>query len=156
MRKRNEGYALAYVVVVLFVLASVALATMGLALTPAKNQETSLRHMQDKYTAQGMVEQVVAVLERTTDDITNPLSEELLTKIIDRESITITLDTADPNHITVTTTVNNTSVTAELMLTQITKTEVTEELDENGEPISITTPVGYTVKYHSYKTEVLP
>lgn len=68
MLKRNDGYTLAYVVVVLGVMATVALATMTLALMPQKNQHIAQERTKDKYAAQGLVEQVVAQLEHATSE----------------------------------------------------------------------------------------
>lgn len=177
MMKRNDGYTLAYVVVVLFVLASVALATMSLALIPAKNQKNAQLRMQEKYEAQGMIEQVVAVLEHTTDDITiadYDLLAKISNQVKDFESLTFTKDGF--THITVAATVNKTKVTAELSLEPIRKNvppqtpetndtpedgniepEVTPDGSEGNPPQEPeTTIVGYTVKYLSYKTEVTP
>ena len=159
MMKRNDGYTLAYVVVVLFVLASVALATMSLALIPAKNQKNAQLRMQEKYEAQGMIEQVVAVLERTTaDSLTDEVLEELLTHTSECNGLIVDLNESSFNHINIEATVNSTTVTAELKLEKRTKTETTDSTDDKGNSITITTEtiVGYTVKYLSYKTEVTP
>lgn len=152
MMKRNDGYALAYVMVVLLVLAFVSLATMSLALIPAKNQAATQQRMQDKYAAQGLVEQVVAQLEHAVD-------ANAVKAVLDAYP----QDSSDPNQdvycqynsgtYTIVAKYGITTVTAEFTLMQITKTETTNETDANGNPISITSPVGHTVQYLSFKTE---
>ena len=62
MFKRNDGYALSYVLVVLLVLAIIATAVMAPPLRNLQLQQASIERMQDKYAAQGMIEQVVAQL----------------------------------------------------------------------------------------------
>lgn len=76
MMKRNEGYTLAYVVVVLGVMATVALATMALALMPQKSLHASLERMQDNYEVQGLVEQIIGQLSHAKDktEVENILS----------------------------------------------------------------------------------
>ena len=84
MLKRNEGYALSYVLVVLLVLCGIAIAVMSISLNNLKNQQASIDRMVDKYAAQGMVEQVVAQLEnsKTPDTVVNDaLSYDNLTGI---------------------------------------------------------------------------
>lgn len=63
MFKRNDGYALSYVLVVLMVLAIIATAVMAPPLRNLQMQQASIERMQEKYAAQGMVEQVVAQLD---------------------------------------------------------------------------------------------
>lgn len=65
MFKRNDGYALSYVLVVLLVLAIIATAVMAPPLRNLQMQQASIERMQEKYAAQGMVEQVVAELQAT-------------------------------------------------------------------------------------------
>lgn len=62
MRKHNEGYALPFVLVVMTVLALVATSMMTLALRNLQNQRASVERMQDRYTAEGAIEIVVARL----------------------------------------------------------------------------------------------
>ncbi len=158
MTKRNEGYALAYIVVVLAVLASVAMATMALALMPQKRQQAALERMQDKYAAQGLVEQVVALLEHTSDRIDNDVLTAITSNTTAPASVTIT--PVEDNHIHVIVALNGTTVTAELSL----EPDYGKNEDE-GEPVVPTaedetdaTPApvitGYIVTYISYKTEV--
>ena len=73
MFKRNDGYALSYVLVVLMVLAIIATAVMAPPLRNLQMQQASIERMKDKYIAQGMVEQVVAQLERGNKSPTSPV-----------------------------------------------------------------------------------
>lgn len=64
MKKRNdEGFALAYVVVVIFVLCSIAIALMSSTLRTLQAQENMVQRMKDKYEAMGEIERLVAELE---------------------------------------------------------------------------------------------
>lgn len=67
MRKHNEGYALPFVLVVMTVLALVATSMMTLALRNLQNQRTSVERMQDRYTAEGAIEIVVARLSNEAE-----------------------------------------------------------------------------------------
>lgn len=64
MKKRNtDGFALIYVVVVIFILCAIALALMSSTLRTLQAQEASIRRMEQKYAAQGEIERLVAELE---------------------------------------------------------------------------------------------
>ena len=63
MKKHDEGYALALVLVVLTVLCIVALSMMSVSLSNVTRQQATLQRMQEKYDAQGEIEKVVARLE---------------------------------------------------------------------------------------------
>lgn len=165
MMKRNEGYTLAYVMVILFVLASVALATMGLALQPAKNQANALKRMQDKYAAQGLAEQVVAQLEHA--DVAT------LAEILDAykdNAQPVYCELLENGNYKLTAKSGKTTVTAEFTLEPThDKAEPenggtpeggnTDETEAPQDPPSATpepVTIGHTVKYISYKTEVAP
>jgi len=164
MIKRNEGYTLAYVVVVLGVLASVAMATMTMALIPQKSQHVALERMRDKYAAQGLIEQVVALLEHCTEKNVN---EEVLAATEEKtsapDSVTITLENSS-GYITVTAKTDKTTVTAVLQLTPNYENPNIPVADDgtDGETVGNTDGNGpqeqtissYTVTYHAYKTEV--
>jgi len=63
MKKHDEGYALALVLVVLTVICIVALSMMSVSLRNVTRQQVTLKHMEEKYAAQGEIEKVVARLE---------------------------------------------------------------------------------------------
>lgn len=64
MKKRNEeGFALAYVVVVIFILCSIAIVLMSSTLRTLQAQENMVQRMKDKYAAMGEIERLVAELE---------------------------------------------------------------------------------------------
>lgn len=64
MKKRNEeGFALAYVVVVIFILCSIAIVLMSSTLRTLQAQEIMVQRMKDKYEAMGEIERLVAELE---------------------------------------------------------------------------------------------
>ena len=62
MKKHDEGYVLVYVTVVLTLFCLIAGSILAGALKNLNNQQTSITQMQDKYVAQGMIEQVVSQL----------------------------------------------------------------------------------------------
>lgn len=163
MMKRNDGYTLAYVMVVLFVLASVALATMGLALQPAKNQAASQQRMQDKYAAQGLAEQVVARLEHADAEKLAAVLEEY--KDNTQPVYCVSVPESDPVSYILTAKSGKTTVTAEFTLEPIPDKKEPETgsppvggtTDETENPPAVTPEpviIGHTVKYISYKTEV--
>ena len=64
MNKRNtEGFALAYVVVVITVLCTLSIGLMSISLRVLQVQEKNMQRMQDKYEAQGQVECILAELD---------------------------------------------------------------------------------------------
>lgn len=64
MKKRNEGYTLPLVLVVMIVLCLVAVGVMSVSLHNLQAQKASVSRMQDKYAAQGELEKAVANLEK--------------------------------------------------------------------------------------------
>lgn len=60
MKKHNGGYALPLVLVVMAVLCLIATAVLTNARQGLSSQRASIQRMQDKYAAQGAIEQVVA------------------------------------------------------------------------------------------------
>ena len=71
MKKRNdEGFALAYVVVVIFILCSIAIALMSSTLRTLQAQENMVQRMKDKYEAMGEIERLVAELEADCEGFT--------------------------------------------------------------------------------------
>lgn len=139
MLKRNEGYALTYVLVVLMVLAIIATAVMAPPLRNLQMQQASIERMQEKYIAQGMIEQVVAQLEKQTE---RP-SADIIEGIKDSSGTTIET-TNNTDTYTITAISDGTTVSAKIILTAITKTT------NNGET-ETTETVGYSVAYESYE-----
>lgn len=69
MNKRNtEGFALAYVVVVITVLCTLSIGLMSISLRVLQVQEKNMQRMQDKYEAQGAVELLIAELTTSSTD----------------------------------------------------------------------------------------
>ena len=62
MRKHDEGYVLAYVMIVVAILTLVAMSVLTVALTNMQQQRTQIEIMQDKYAVQGDIEQTIACL----------------------------------------------------------------------------------------------
>ena len=158
MLKKNEGYTLAYVVIVLAVIASVAMATMSLALIPQKNQHLAQERMQEKYAAQGYVEQAVAQLEHEI----LPLNKVVFTNYITSAEVKYVATT---DTIIVTAKEGSTTITATLQLEpvygEVTAKPVSPKGDpssENQEPAPVPeeakTITGYTVTYLSFTTTV--
>ncbi len=65
MKKHDEGYALVLVLVVITVLCLVAMAMMAASLKNLNNQADSVKRMQEKYAAAGMIEQMIANIENS-------------------------------------------------------------------------------------------
>ena len=158
MMKRNEGYALSYVLIVMLVLAAISMGVMTLALQVMKNQQASIKRMQDKYAAQGMIEQVVAELEHAVNDseAANVIAGYARNDEHPDLNPYCIPDDTNPKKCTIYAVYEKNTVTAEIMWEQITTTEDTGEVDENNNPITTTSVIGYTVTYLSYNTEVAP
>ena len=154
MMKRNDGYALLYVLVAMLILAGIAVAVMTMSLQVLKNQQSSIERMQDKYEAQGLAEQVVAQLEHATD------IDTVIAKYPPAEGEEIpnpycaVIEGSTPVQYKLVASAGRATVTAEFTAKQITKTVDTGTKDEHGNPITTNTPVGYTITYISYKTEI--
>ena len=148
MMKRNDGYTLAYVVVVLGVMATVALATMTLALMPQKSQHSSLERMQDKYEVQGLVEQIVGQLSHAKDKTE---VETILSRYQNPDSNIYSTSNVTENGVwtcTITAKTAKQTATATFLLTPDTK-EITEGDTKTTIPYHIVT-------YTSYKTVAVP
>lgn len=68
MKKHNGGYALPLVLVVMAVLCLIATAVLTNARQGLSSQRASIQRMQDKYAAQGAIEQVVAQIKIGSTD----------------------------------------------------------------------------------------
>ena len=72
MKKHNEGYTLAMVLVVITVLCVISASVATVSLRNLKAQRTSFDRLEAKYQAQGQVEMLVAQLEQGYDcDLTD-------------------------------------------------------------------------------------
>lgn len=71
-RKRDEGYALVFALVVLLVLSIVGMTIMGLTYRDLKNQQDSIDRMKNQYEVQGKIEQIIGRLENNA--VTTPLA----------------------------------------------------------------------------------
>lgn len=81
MKKHDEGYVLAFVLVVMVVLCLVALSIMSISLRNLQNQQASIQRMEDKYAAQGAIEKVVAELSELTFEANGNIENTLKNKI---------------------------------------------------------------------------
>lgn len=63
MKKHDEGYVLAYVVVIMAVLTTIALSVMSVSLSNLQKQRAEVERMQDKYAAEGAIEQAIEIIE---------------------------------------------------------------------------------------------
>ena len=69
-KKREEGYALVFVLVVIVVLSIISLSLMSISLRNLQAQTASIERMQDTYAALGAVEVLVAKL-KSTEQLSN-------------------------------------------------------------------------------------
>lgn len=67
MKKHDEGYVLAYVTVVLLIFCLVAALILTGAMRNLNHQQDSIQQMKDQYVAEGMIEQVLAQLDKKGD-----------------------------------------------------------------------------------------
>ena len=157
MMKRNDGYALLYVLVAMLILAGIAVAVMTMSLQVLKNQQSSIERMQDKYEAQGLAEQVVAQLEhaKTTDDLKAVIAKypPAEGEEIPNPYCAVIEDSTNPEQYKLIASSGRATVTAEFTVEQVTKNEITGE-DPEDNPIPTPTTVGHIITYISYKTEI--
>ena len=141
MFKRNDGYALSYVLVVLMVLAIIATAVMAPPMRNLQMQQASIERMKDKYIAQGMVEQVVAQLTPTSD--INSIKQALASSNgISVEDIKLN---ADGSKYTVEIKLSSTTITTEFTLSEVYKKDTEGNLTSEI--------LGYQPIYISYNTQ---
>ena len=156
MFKRNEGYALSYVLVVLLVLCIIAISVMSAPLRNLQMQQASIARMQDKYAAQGMIEQVVAQLEHAESTLTPEqiclLGTEPQSIVHNMENSSYIIDGKSGDCV----------VTAEIQLSEkmipVTpgegneseQSDESEGSEDSEEPEIITQFAGYSVKFISY------
>lgn len=103
MKKHDEGYVLAFVMVVIVVLCLVAVSLMSVSLRNLETQNASVERMQDKYAAQGMIEQVVAAIDSELTLVGRSLEDSLenyLGDAADVSSVTTSGATGEPGTIT--------------------------------------------------------
>lgn len=86
MKKHDEGYVLAFVMVVIVVLCLVAVSLMSISLRNLEAQNASIQRMEDKYVAMGKIEQVVAILNATDGTATGKTDADVaITSILPSE-----------------------------------------------------------------------
>lgn len=68
MRRNQDGYILVYVLVVILALSMFAVGLMSHALKNHNIQKNAVTYTQEKYVAEGMIEQFVAELTALTED----------------------------------------------------------------------------------------
>lgn len=101
MKKHDEGYVLAFVLIVIVVLCLVAVSMMTVALQNIQAQTASVKQMQNKYTAMGdlEIEQMnVESLIKSSIVVQATDTADALAEALDLESVkSITLDSWTPN-----------------------------------------------------------
>lgn len=65
MKKRDEGYVLAFVLIVIAVICLVAVSMMNVSLRNIQAQKASIERMEEKYSAQGEAEKVISSIDWT-------------------------------------------------------------------------------------------
>lgn len=149
MMKRNDGYALSYVLVVLLVLFTIAMGVTSISLFNLKNQKVTAARMQDKYAAQGMIEQVVAQLE-------NAESEDAVKDVIDLYPVAQEGEPVNPIECEEHTIGEGANEISSYLLTATSgSTKITTEITLSARDAN-TPDAGYIVTYHSFDTEVTP
>ena len=67
MKKHDEGYVLVYVTVVLLIFCLVAAVILTGSMRNLNHRQASIRQMKDRYAAEGIIEQVLAQLDKQGD-----------------------------------------------------------------------------------------
>lgn len=161
MMKRDDGYALSFVLVVLLVLVAIAMAVTSISLRNLQAQQSTINRMEEKYTAQGLVEQVVAQLESASDidEVKEIIVKYQNVKGEESSIICEVNNEVSPTEYTITAIFQNTKVVAIFKLDPITDTitvptPTTNVQGESPPPVTTEIPKGHKVIYLSYRTEV--
>lgn len=138
MKKREEGYVLLYVVIVITLLSVLAMTICTISLRNLQSQQASLERTRQLYAAEGKIERFVANVQGS--GVAQPPSEDPysgFSSLVDALGSDPSLELGNlpewesgSGVLTVTAVEGTTSVSAELLF-RLTVTEVTEE--ENGE-----------------------
>lgn len=160
MIKRNDGYALVYVLVVLLVLVALSMAVTTISLHNLESQRASIDRMTEKYEAQGQVEQIIGQLEHAEDEGAQSIIAKFIVANDESPTSFPYIDECDdipeaerPQYEIIGQS-GNTKVTARIKLKPREKTDTVTD-SENNET-QVTKTVGHEVIYLSYKTEVTP
>lgn len=139
MKKHNEGYVLAYVMVIIAVLMLVASSVMGVALKNLQRQRAEVETMQAKYAAEGAIERILAKVDKVEGATTvHDLFGEGVICTIDEENTKVC-------YVTLTEVCDSVMVICEL---QVTSDQAIETIMDNGTVIlNLQNPVW---KYISY------
>ena len=92
MKKYDEGYALAFVMVVMVILCLVAVSILSISLRNLQNQQATVERMQDQYEAEGEIEKFVAALDHLQEDVTSvsvPVDSDLTATLEESSKITL-------------------------------------------------------------------
>lgn len=82
MKKRDEGYVLPLVLIVLVVICLIAVSLLTVSLNNLKNQQAMIDRMEDQYAAQGKVEEAIQSVMKSINE--NPsLSDGIILPPID-------------------------------------------------------------------------
>lgn len=160
MKKHDEGYALALVLVVLTVICIVALSMMSVSLRNVTRQQVNLKHMEEKYAAQGEIEKVVARLEMQLHgyDLMDviPISKEMIEGFCAGTNVALDGDlTYGDNKLTFTLKTNipdsDTQITCTIRITGKTIIEHTDQ-EENNYYYDVKIPA---LEYDKYSIEYI-
>lgn len=156
MIKRNDGYALSYVLVVLLVLFAIAMAASIIPLRNLQAQQSSLNRMKEKYAAQGQIEQIVGQLENATDEGAKSVIEKYILAENEDPTDYPYITKADSQYKIVGQS-GNTKVTACIKLEKNTKPAEAQGTPqtESDEPAPSPIVIGHKVIYTSYSTEII-
>lgn len=156
MIKRNEGYTLPFVLVVMVVLCTVAISITSVTLRNLVNQQKFMDRMTDRYAAQGQIEMIVAQLDTVTDkaslaELCNGIATVVVTEAKEKEG-----ENEGYIAIQLTATCESSVVVSEIKLTG---TVASNETDLIGDPLPVTvdnfTLTGpITWEYTSYNVQV--
>jgi len=122
MKKHDEGYALAFVLVVMLVLCLVAVTVLSYSLDNLRQQKIAAQRMQDQYIAQGKIEKVVALVE---DALVNNNQGGVMDALKDTDEVKALVNDGtifNTGKLVLTAQSNNVSITCVLILDDIQNT----------------------------------
>lgn len=163
LRKDTGGYALLYVMVIVFVLCAISMTICTVALRNLQSQEASVKRMEEKYTAEGEIEKLKALAENdliTADEYeSEETAKSAYASSFKAKAEELGLSVSDANDYTLSAASGSVVVTAEFDVAITTKSGTRDIYGDSTDTSKVTGTKTYytieavTVNFISYTIE---
>ena len=151
LRKDTGGYALLYVMVIVFVLCAISMTICTVALRNLQSQEASVKRMEEKYAAQGEIEKIKAQLGTEilplgleTDGTAEAAKKTFVTNMCSLENSRYSTVEGKPKQLMFAASSGSTKIVVVLEVEDVViASETKEETNASGEKVNVTY---YTLK----------